>query len=154
MIVTKNVHQFFNDLSTVLPQKPSKSARSAKSAKSAKSSKSATLEASNTKICVIMDEVDGMGGGDRGGIGQLLQIIDASMIPIICICNDRDNKKITSLARKCYDCSFGRLPQSAMVSRLQYICKKEQISLSKSELTDLVESSGGDMRQVACVWFL
>ena len=80
----------------------------------------------------------------------MIQVIEASMIPIICICNDRDSKKIQSLARKCYDCSFGKLPKEAMVTRLQFICKKEEIAMSKSDLEELVESSGGDMRQVAC----
>lgn len=134
MIVTKNVHQFFSDHS---------------SAKTDSQSKPKVGNA-NAKILVVMDEVDGMGGGDRGGIGELIQVIEASMIPIICICNDRDNKKIQSLARKCYDCSFGKLPQDAMITRLQFICKKEEIAMSKADLAELVESSGGDMRQVAC----
>ena len=36
-----------------------------------------------------MDEVDGVGAGDRGGINALIQIIKNTKIPIICICNDR-----------------------------------------------------------------
>ena len=36
-----------------------------------------------------MDEVDGMGGSDRGGMGELVKIIKLSKCPIICICNDR-----------------------------------------------------------------
>jgi replication factor C subunit 1 len=41
------------------------------------------------KTCLVMDEVDGMSAGDRGGITELIQIIKNSKIPIICICNDR-----------------------------------------------------------------
>jgi replication factor C subunit 1 len=36
-----------------------------------------------------MDEVDGVGAGDRGGIAALIQVIKATKTPIICICNDR-----------------------------------------------------------------
>lgn len=41
------------------------------------------------KSVIIMDEVDGVGAGDRGGIAALIKIIKESKTPIICICNDR-----------------------------------------------------------------
>jgi hypothetical protein len=41
-----------------------------------------------------MDEVDGMGGSDRGGIPELIKVIKGSRNPIICICNDRQCQKI------------------------------------------------------------
>ena len=39
------------------------------------------------KTVLIMDEVDGMSGGDRGGIADLIASIKSSHIPIICLCN-------------------------------------------------------------------
>jgi replication factor C subunit 1 len=44
---------------------------------------------SSKKSVIIMDEVDGVGAGDRGGIKALIDIIKATRTPIICICNDR-----------------------------------------------------------------
>ena len=41
------------------------------------------------KSVIIMDEVDGVGAGDRGGIAALIKIIKETKSPIICICNDR-----------------------------------------------------------------
>ena len=38
-----------------------------------------------------MDEVDGVGAGDRGGIAALIKVIKTSKTPIICICNDRQS---------------------------------------------------------------
>jgi len=46
------------------------------------------------KSVIIMDEVDGVGAGDRGGIGALIKIIKESKTPIICICNDRQDRKL------------------------------------------------------------
>lgn len=46
------------------------------------------------KQVVIMDEVDGMGGSDRGGIQELILLIKKSRVPIIAICNDRQHQKI------------------------------------------------------------
>ena len=46
-----------------------------------------------------MDEVDGMSGNeDGGGIGELIALIKSSLVPIICIFNDRQHSKIRSLA--------------------------------------------------------
>lgn len=41
------------------------------------------------KSVIIMDEVDGVGAGDRGGIAALIKVIKSTKTPIICICNDR-----------------------------------------------------------------
>ena len=58
------------------------------------------------KQVVIMDEVDGMSSGDRGGVQQLISLIKKTRIPIICICNDRSSPKIKSLANHCLDLRF------------------------------------------------
>jgi len=58
------------------------------------------------QICLVMDEVDGMSGGDRGGVGELINIIKASKVPIICICNDNYNQKLKSLRNSCLELGF------------------------------------------------
>lgn len=45
----------------------------------------------NDKVIILMDEVDGMTGSDKGGIKCLIEMIKATKVPIICICNDRNN---------------------------------------------------------------
>jgi replication factor C subunit 1 len=60
----------------------------------------------NRKAVLIMDEVDGMSGGDRGGIADLIASIKASHIPIICICNDRYSQKLKSLINYCLPLPF------------------------------------------------
>jgi replication factor C subunit 1 len=46
-----------------------------------------------------MDEVDGMGAGDRAGMAELIKLIKTSKIPIVCICNDRSSQKVRSLGK-------------------------------------------------------
>jgi replication factor C subunit 1 len=43
------------------------------------------------RTLIIMDEVDGMSSGDRGGVASIIQMIKNSKVPIICICNDRQS---------------------------------------------------------------
>lgn len=58
------------------------------------------------KTVLIMDEVDGMSAGDRGGVADLIASIKMSKIPIICICNDRYSQKLKSLVNYCLILSF------------------------------------------------
>merc|ERR1712110_698713 len=60
------------------------------------------------RAVIIMDEVDGMGAGDRGGNAALIKMIKKTKNPIICICNDSHSPKIRSLAFSCYDLKFCR----------------------------------------------
>ena len=46
------------------------------------------------KSVIIMDECDGVGANDRGGIAALIKVIKNSKTPIICICNDRQSQKV------------------------------------------------------------
>jgi len=58
------------------------------------------------KSVIIMDEVDGCGSSDRGGISALIQVIKNTKTPIICICNDRQNRKLQSLINHCFEVKF------------------------------------------------
>ena len=87
---------------------------------------------------VIMDEVDGMGGSDRGGIPELIKVIfkvlfyithhkviKLSKTPIICICNDRQCQKIKSLANHCFDLRVRRPTKDQVAGRLIHIAAAE-----------------------------
>jgi len=100
------------------------------------------------KALVIMDEVDGMAGGDRGGVGGIMEIIRQARVPVICICNDRGCQKLRSLVNICYDLRFIRPTKSQISSRLLAISASEGLSIEPNALDRLVESSGNDIRQI------
>ena len=54
-------------------------------------------------MVLVMDEVDGMSGGDRGGVTDLIDTIKRSKVPIIAICNDKYNQKLKSLRNHCLE---------------------------------------------------
>ncbi|CRG98656.1 replication factor C subunit 1, putative [Plasmodium relictum] len=101
-----------------------------------------------TKTCIIMDEVDGMSSGDKGGSTAILKLIEKTKCPIICICNDRQNNKMRTLANKCYDLKFTLPQKNSVVKRLLEICNKEKIMMEPNALELLWESTHGDMRQM------
>ena len=64
------------------------------------------------KIAIVMDEIDGMNNGDKGGINALIKLIrpkktkkqrteEISLNPIICIGNYHTDKKLRELMKVC-----------------------------------------------------
>lgn len=68
------------------------------------------------KAVLIMDEVDGMSAGDRGGVADLIASIKISKIPIICICNDRYSQKLKSLVNYCLMLNFRKPTKQQVIS--------------------------------------
>jgi replication factor C subunit 1 len=90
------------------------------------------------KSLIIMDEVDGMSSGDRGGVAAIINMIKSSKVPIICICNDRQSEKIRSLAGHCLDVKFHKPNKNMMVKRLREILMQEGGSGEERALEQLV----------------
>jgi replication factor C subunit 1 len=107
-----------------------------------------SMNGHTSRRVVIMDEVDGMGGSDRGGIQELIKVIKSSRSPIICICNDRQSPKIRSLANHCYDLRVRRPTKTQIASRAVQIAAKEGLQVDNNAAEMLVEQSGNDIRQV------
>ncbi|KAJ7123060.1 replication factor RFC1 C terminal domain-containing protein [Mycena epipterygia] len=100
------------------------------------------------RTVLIMDEVDGMSSGDRGGVGALNAMIKKSKVPIICIANDRGAQKLKPLVATTYSLVFQR-PQAAMIrSRLMTITFKEKMQIPANVIDQLVAGSQSDIRQV------
>jgi replication factor C subunit 1 len=54
-----------------------------------------------------MDEIDGIGGhSDRGGIGAVVNLIKNTLVPIVCICNDKSDRRLQALMGLCLDLKF------------------------------------------------
>ncbi|PAV74101.1 hypothetical protein WR25_22594 [Diploscapter pachys] len=97
---------------------------------------------------LIMDEVDGMSGNeDRAGISELISIIKNSRIPIICICNDRQNQKMRSLVNHCFDIRFPKPKIEQIRSRMMTICSQEKLKITPKEIDEIIELSDCDVRQ-------
>ena len=95
-----------------------------------------------------MDEVDGMSGGDRGGVMELISCIKASKIPIICICNDRYNQKLKSLQNYTLDMSFSRPTKPQILNRMLKIAADEGIAMEAAAMECLIETTNNDIRLI------
>ncbi|CAI4036511.1 hypothetical protein SMKI_15G3580 [Saccharomyces mikatae IFO 1815] len=97
---------------------------------------------------IIMDEVDGMSGGDRGGVGQLAQFCRKTSTPLILICNERNLPKMRPFDRVCLDIQFRRPDANSIKSRLMTIAIREKFKLDPNVIDRLIQTTRGDIRQV------
>ncbi|KAL1723420.1 replication factor RFC1 C terminal domain-containing protein [Schizophyllum commune] len=100
------------------------------------------------RSCLIMDEVDGMSAGDRGGVGALNALIKKTKIPIICIANDRNAQKLTPLKGTCFNLPFQKPQVQAVRSRVLTIAFKEKMKIPANVVDQLIQGSQSDIRQV------
>lgn len=80
------------------------------------------------KIAILMDEIDGMNNGDKGGITSLIKLIrqkktkkqkleDITLNPIICIGNYYIDKKMKELMKVCYTFELKK-PSSQQINKI------------------------------------
>jgi DNA polymerase III delta prime subunit len=119
------------------------------------------VEGVNVKTAIIMDEVDGMFKGDRGGIDELLSFISMpttrkksggpiSKVPIICICNLGNIKRdtIKQLQKECQEINF-TLPDHGMMGKLlTRIARAENLTIDQDAADFIIEWSQADFRRL------
>ncbi|KAH9814323.1 P-loop containing nucleoside triphosphate hydrolase protein [Melampsora americana] len=111
----------------------------------------------NRPTCVIIDEIDGAGGGTEGGFVKALVklITDARgkkaeikplVRPIICICNDLYAPTLRPLRPIARIIRFTTPTPMTIIKRLQTICDLEKLKADLRNLTFLVKIASGDLR--------
>ena len=100
------------------------------------------------RLVLIMDEVDGMSAGDRGGVGALAAVCRKTNIPIILICNDRKLPKMKPFDHVAFDLPFRRPTVDQIRQRIMTICFREKLKVPPNVINALIEGSHADIRQV------
>lgn len=105
-------------------------------------------EQTQKTIGIIMDEVDGMSCGDKGGLHELFNIVKQNKLithPIICISNRPYEKKISP---ELYQEFYLRFPTNTDIfKRLKYICGKENINIDDQCLHLIIQYGKSDIRR-------
>jgi SpoVK/Ycf46/Vps4 family AAA+-type ATPase len=98
------------------------------------------------KIVVVMDELDGMNNGDKGGITSLIKLIrpkktkkqkqeEITMNPIICIGNYHVDKKIKELMKVCYVYELKTPTPAQMMQIIDMTLPGLDVTMRKSIIT-------------------
>ena len=106
------------------------------------------------KIAIVMDEIDGMNNGDKGGISQLIKLIrpkktkkqkleEITLNPIICIGNYHMDKKIKELMKVCNSYEL-KQPTTKEMESLMAILIPSIDDVLKKNLLNYIQ---GDLRK-------
>ncbi|KAH5044551.1 replication factor C subunit 1 [Parastagonospora nodorum] len=106
------------------------------------------VESAKKKLVLIMDEVDGMSAGDRGGVGALAAVCKKTEVPMILICNDRRLPKMKPFDYVTFDMPFRRPTVDQVRSRIMTIAFREGLKMPAPVVNALIEGSHADIRQV------
>jgi hypothetical protein len=107
------------------------------------------------KIAIIMDEIDGMNNGDKGGINSLIKLIrqkktkkqkseNMTNNPIICIGNYFVDKKIKELIKVCNTFEL----KSPTVNQIERITSVIMPSIEPKLKSIIIDYIQGDMRKL------
>ncbi|KAK0613751.1 replication factor RFC1 C terminal domain-containing protein [Immersiella caudata] len=106
------------------------------------------VDAGKKNIVLVMDEVDGMSAGDRGGVGALAKFCKKTDVPLILICNERRLPKMKPFDHVAFDIKFSRPTVEQVRSRIMTIAMREKMKLSPQVIDALIEGSNKDIRQI------
>jgi DNA polymerase III delta prime subunit len=113
------------------------------------------------KIAIIMDEIDGMNNGDKGGINSLIKIIrpkktkkqrleDVTLNPIICIGNYHIDKKIKELMKVCHVIEL-KTPNRIQMAN---VINKLMPNIDETVKTNIITFTQGDLRKFSTIYDL
>ncbi|MDP2672539.1 MAG: replication factor C large subunit [Nanoarchaeota archaeon] len=95
---------------------------------------------------LLIDEVDGIAGEDRGGVQELVELIELSEYPIILTANDAWTKKLSPLRKKCGIIELKNLDYKIIKDVLIKILRKEKKFIDNKILTEIAVKTKGDLR--------
>ena len=109
-------------------------------------------------IAIIMDEIDGMNNGDKGGINALIKLIrpkktkkqkieNITHVPIICISNYHIDKKIKELIKVCIPIELKKPTDN----QIKDLIKLTIPSVEKNLIDDIVIYINNDLRKMKTI---
>ena len=115
------------------------------------------MKGKTKKIVVVMDEIDGMNNGDKGGINALIKLIrqkktkkqrleSMTMNPIICIGNYYSDKKIRELMKVCNTFELKKPTNDQINMLMDQILPSGALQSNRAILLNYVQ---GDIRKLS-----
>ena len=118
------------------------------------------------RIAIIMDEIDGMNNGDKGGINSLIKIIrpkktkkqrleETTLNPIICIGNYHIDKKIKELMKVCHVVELKSPTKQQTLSIVKKLIPAFSSLSDDNEIkTNIINYIQGDLRKITTIYEL
>jgi len=113
----------------------------------------------NKPIAILMDEIDGMNNGDKGGINALIKLIrpkktkkqkleQCTYCPIICVSNYHIDKKISELIKICDNFEL----KCPTTSQMEYVIEDLMPKLDNGLIPNLLDYLQNDLRKLLSIY--
>jgi len=113
------------------------------------------LQKKTKKIAIVMDEIDGMNNGDKGGITSLIKLIrpkktkkqkkeEITLNPIICIGNYHMDKKIKELIKVCDSYEI----KNPTNKEIDFLLRETLLTKDDELIKNLINYIQGDLRKL------
>jgi DNA polymerase III delta prime subunit len=117
------------------------------------------------RIAIIMDEIDGMNNGDKGGINSLIKIIrpkktkkqkleETTLNPIICIGNYHIDKKIKELMKVCHVIELKSPTKPQITTIVEKLIPFFNTLTDEETKTNILNYIQGDLRKLNTIYDL
>ncbi|MEK6914791.1 MAG: replication factor C large subunit [Nanoarchaeota archaeon] len=100
---------------------------------------------SHSKL-ILMDEADGITTSDRGGLPELIALINKTKFPIIITANDIWQQKFSLLRKCCKIVNLKELKEKDIRNILIYVLNKENKKINEKILDSIAKNAKGDVR--------
>ena len=95
---------------------------------------------------IFVDEVDGVSTVDRGGLTELLSLIEITSHPIIITANDVWSRKLSPLRKKSEIVQLKEINYNLMKDVMFFILRKEGLFVDNNLVTGIAIRAKGDLR--------
>ena len=96
---------------------------------------------------ILIDEADGVSSmKDRGGISELMILLEKSVYPVIITANDIWDKKFSALRRKADVVAMKEVDSKIVVDIMEEVCRRENCVVSREILNSIAAKARGDIR--------
>ncbi|VVB79823.1 Replication factor C large subunit [uncultured archaeon] len=98
------------------------------------------------KKIILVDEVDGISEVDRGGLSELISLLEITTHPVIITANDVWSRKLSDLRKKCEIIQLKDVDSKIISDVLKDILGKECLVLNENIIESIAARARGDVR--------
>ena len=144
---TTLVHAIANTTNSEIVEVNSSDTRNKDSIKSIIGNSSKQMSLFNSGKIILIDEIDAISGRyDRGGVPELVSVINESAFPVIMTSNNPWDSKLSKLRGVSQIIEIKEISSSEITKLLTYIAQKESLKFDDGSLDFISRMAKGDIR--------
>jgi replication factor C large subunit len=98
------------------------------------------------KRIILVDDADAMTKDDRGGIGELVNLIKETSVPVIITANDTSEPKLKPLRMYVKAIQMKKIAPSDVANLLREVSQKEKLDAGEEAIMRISQGCSGDLR--------